>query len=342
MVSVGAVRALVEVVARAGIASTEFLAAAQLRPEQLNAPDARIPRSTMYLLCERALEVTDDPALGLHWAERPTESTFILISQLIAHAPTLRHGFESMAKFARLLSDEIDYQIYESEDSVTVRAVPLMGASIRVQRFWAETMVAGFCRFLRGFRMSAAPRHVGFAYAAPEYHAEYTKVFEQAVLFAQPFTGIVFDRALLDLPAHHKDRDLYEALRAVAERRLLEVAQLTTFTQRVREYLVRRGGPHRTDMDEAARAVGMSVRSLRRRLTAEGSSYLAVANNALAIVAKHMLISEQYTIQETGYAMGFADARSFHRAFRRWTGVTPGAFRRAQGENFMGVDDAER
>jgi AraC-like DNA-binding protein len=85
-------------------------------------------------------------------------------------------------------------------------------------------------------------------------------------------------------------------------------------------------------MDEAARSVGLSVRSLRRRLSSEGSSYQTVANEALVIVAKHLLMPKQYSIQETAYAMGFADARSFHRAFRRWTGVTPGAYRRAERE----------
>jgi AraC-like DNA-binding protein len=174
---------------------------------------------------------------------------------------------------------------------------------------------------------------VGFAYAAPTYQAEYTRVFERAVLFEQPFTGIVFDRALLDLPAPHTDQDLHAAVRAVAERRLLEITQRTTFAQRVREYLVQKGGRHRTDMDEVARAVGLSVRSLRRRLTAEGSSYQAVASEALVVVAKHMLLHKQYTIQETAHAMGFSDARSFHRAFRRWTGATPSAYRRAQREN---------
>jgi AraC-like DNA-binding protein len=336
MVSVAAVRGLVELVARTGVPSAEFLDAAQLRPEELHVADARIARSALYLLCERALEVTGDPALGLHWAETLTESTFIPISQLIAHAPTLRHGIESMAQFARLLSDEADYQICESEDSVTLRAVPLMGASMAVQRFLSEMMVAGFFRLLRDFSTSASPHRLGFAYAPPAYQAEYTRVFERAVLFEQPFTGIVFDRALLDLPAPHRDQDVHNALRVVAERRLLEITQRTSFTQRVREYLVRQGGPHRTDMDEAAHAVGLSVRSLRRRLSAEDTSYQAVANEAVAIVAKHMLMSKRYTIQETAYAMGFADSRSFHRAFRRWTGVTPGAYRRAQSENPAG------
>lgn len=332
MVSVAAVRALVEVVTRAGFPGAELLEAAQLRPEQLAKADARIRRSELYLLCARALELTNDPALGLHWAEKLTESTFIPISQLIAYAPTLRHGFESMAQFVRILSDETDYQVIESEDTVTLRAVPLIGAPLPAQRFLAEMMVAGFFRLLRDFSTSAMPHRVNFAYQAPSYHAEYTRVFERTVMFGQPFTGIVFDRALLDLPAPHKDRDLHEAFRAVAQRRLLETTQRTTFTERVREHLVRKGGPHRTDMEEAARAVGLSVRSLRRRLSGEGSSYQEVANEALTIVAKHMLMSTQFSIQETGYAMGFADARSFHRAFRRWTGITPGAYRRAQRE----------
>ena len=333
MVSLGAVRALVEVVARAGVASAELLHTVQLRPEQLHAADARIPRSQLYLLCDRALELTGDPALGLHWAERLTESTFIPISQLIAHAPTLRQGFESMAQFARLLCDETDFQICESKDSVTLRALTLIGASLPVQRFLAEMMVAGFFRLVRDFSPSASPQRVSFAYPPPAYQAEYTRVFEGAVHFEQPFTGIVFDRALLDLPAPHKDQDMHEALRAVAERRLLEITKRTTFTQRVREYLVQKGGPHRTDMDEAARSVGLSVRSLRRRLSGEGSSYQVVANEALVIVAKHLLMPKQYSIQETAYAMGFADARSFHRAFRRWTGVTPGEYRRSQRED---------
>lgn len=332
MVSMAAVRALVEVVTRAGIPGADLLGAARLKPEQLSKPDARIRRSELYLLCARALELTNDPALGLHWAEKLTESTFIPISQLIAYAPTLRHGFESMAQFVRILSDETDYQIIESEDTVTLRAVPLIGAPMPAQRFLSELMVAGFFRLLRDFSTSATPHRINFAYEPPPYHTEYTRVFERAVVFGQPFTGIVFDRALLDLPAPHKDRDLHEAFRVVAQRRLLETTQRTTFTERVREYLVRKGGPHRVDMEEAARAVGLSVRSLRRRLSAEGSSYQTVANEALTIVAKHMLMSTQYTIQETGYAMGFADARSFHRAFRRWTGITPGAYRRSQQE----------
>jgi AraC-like DNA-binding protein len=329
-VSLAAVRPLIDAMGQAGGAGAELMRALELSPAQLDAPDTRIPRSLLYPLCERALDLTADPALGLHLAEKTTESTFIPVSQLIAHGPTLRDGFEALAQFDRLLSDDRSYQLLESGDKVTLRALPLSGASPRAQRFLAELMVAGFQRLLRAFGADAQPSQIMFLHAAPTYHAEYARVFEGPVAFEQAFSGIVFDRALLDLPAPHKDEALHEALRAVAERRLFGITQGASYAQRVREFLVHKGGPHHTDMDEAARAIGLSVRSLRRRLNAEGNSYHVVANEALKLVAKHLLLSKQHTIQETAFEMGFADARSFHRAFRRWTGTTPGAYRRAQ------------
>jgi AraC-like DNA-binding protein len=86
-------------------------------------------------------------------------------------------------------------------------------------------------------------------------------------------------------------------------------------------------------MEQVAHALGLSVRSLRRRLADEGQSYAAIANEALTIVAKHLLRDRQRTIQETAYEMGFADTSSFHRAFKRWTGTTPGAYLEALRED---------
>lgn len=328
-ISLNTVRALVEVVARAGVPSAQFLQAAQLQSDQL-CTQGRISRWRVYQLCELALDLTGDCALGLHWAEKLSESTFIPVSQLIAHAPTLRQGLETMAQLDQLLSDETDYKVLESEDKVTLRTLPLIGASDRAARFLSEVAVTGFLRLLRDFCADARPARVSFDYPAPIYHGEYTRVFGCPVLFAQPFSGIVFAGALLDVPSPHKDEALHEALRSVAQRRLLEISERTSYTQRVRDILVRSCGPHRTDLDEVANSLGVSVRTLRRRLSREGTSYQSVANESVMIVAKHLLLSRQHTIQETAYVMGFADASSFHRAFRRWTGTTPAAYRKAQ------------
>jgi AraC-like DNA-binding protein len=121
----------------------------------------------------------------------------------------------------------------------------------------------------------------------------------------------------------------------VAELRMTRSTPQARYALRVQELLVERA-PARVNMSAVAGALGLSVRTLRRRLVAEGKSYLDVEHEALALVARRLLRDQQHTIQEAAHAMGFSDATTFHRAFKRWTGTTPSAFRnrpsgRAQG-----------
>jgi AraC-like DNA-binding protein len=328
-ISIQVVRGIVEAVHKiAGVSRDQLLRASKLKPEQLEASETRVPCSVAYHLCELAMDLTGDPALGLHWAERVGEGTFAPISPLLAHAASLRQAFDALTHFYRLLSDEASYEVIEHDGEVMVRRVALSGASPRVQRFSAEMMVGGIFRLIRYFHADARPDRISFQYSAPPYAAEYERVFGMAPRFDQPFTGIVLDRALLDFPAPHKDEEVHDALQALAERRLLRITQKTPYALRVRELLVRQEQPQRThDMKAIARALGLSVRSLRRRLAAEGTSYNTVVREALAIVAKHLLRDKQRTIQETAYEMGFSDASTFHRAFKSWTGTTPSAYR---------------
>jgi AraC-like DNA-binding protein len=80
-------------------------------------------------------------------------------------------------------------------------------------------------------------------------------------------------------------------------------------------------------MKLAARELGISERSLRRRLEDEGSSFRAVTQTVLEETARSMLRNPDLTVHETSYALGFARPTAFHRAFKRWTGITPVQYR---------------
>jgi AraC-like DNA-binding protein len=325
--SIRIVRGVVEAVEQVGVSRVELLRSAQLDPAQLDCEEASVPCAVVYRLCEAALDLTRDPALGLHWSQRLAGSTFNPVSHLVAHAATLRQGFESLHRFHRLLSDQPSFRLSERADKATVQCFNLGGASLRMQRFASEMLVLGVFRLIRSFCAQARVDTVSFEYAQPEYHAEYTRAFELTPRFEQPFTCIVFDRALMNMGSPYKDEDVHDALRAIAERRILKLTQHTPFTSRVRDLLVEQAHTHQPDMSRVARALGLSRRSLRRRLVAEGSSYKAIVQEALAIVAKRYLRDKRLTIQETAYEMGFADTSTFHRAFKRWTGKTPSAYR---------------
>jgi AraC-like DNA-binding protein len=81
-------------------------------------------------------------------------------------------------------------------------------------------------------------------------------------------------------------------------------------------------------MEEAARYLGISVRSLRRRLTEEGVSYRDLVASVLQRAAQELLQNGHVSVDETARATGYSETTAFHRAFKRWTGVTPKEFRR--------------
>jgi AraC-like DNA-binding protein len=188
----------------------------------------------------------------------------------------------------------------------------------------AEFIMVGLLRMLR---MLAGPpgvaRSVSFEHPRPAHHGEYTRIFGGVERFAQPMTRLEFDRALLDRPQTNQHPALYMVLRAEAERALERVTAGLRLSDQLRQYLLSRPPSRIPDLPTVARDFGISARSLRRRLAAEATSYRALVQATLEASAGHLLRNPKHSIQETAHALGFSDAGAFHRAFKRWTGMTP-------------------
>ena len=329
--SVRVLRGLVNAVESAGVSRARFLRAAQLQPAALQNADGRISRSHMERLCELAIDLTDDPALGLHWAEQLTDNIFTPLAELVAHAPTLRQSFKAISQFYQLVTDGPYFELLEDDVRVHVRFHGAPSESLPMRRLRAEMLVFGMLRLARSFSVDARPEEVCFEYAAPPYHVEYGRLFGGVERFDQPFTAIGFDRRLMDIVSLHRDDDFHGALLSFASRHAGRVSGDTSYAMRARDQLVQHLPSARLDMPQVARALGLSVRSLRRRLKLEDTPFQNVEREALAVVAKQLLTERERTIQEVAYAMGFSSAGAFHRAFKRWTGLTPRSFLREHG-----------
>lgn len=326
-VSVNVVRALLDTAEHKGIPRTMLLAAAERDTSWVDVPDGQVPRSEVYHLFEVALDISEDGPLALHWGAGLQDQALNVVPYLIKYASTLRQAFDALARFSRLLADESGTRIIEHGNLVTIRWQRPKGASPRVLRFLREMTLAGLYRLIRSYSPSGRVERVSFEHAAPSYRDAYSQVFDGNERFDEAFTGIVFDRALMNAVSPYKDEDLHCVLSALAERRLMHVTDCTPYSVRAHEVLARQRAPQRVPMEFVARELDISVRSLRRRLSEEGKSYRCVANDACMTVATRMIADERRTIQETAYEMGFSDPNSFHRAFKRWTGTTPSEFR---------------
>src|ERR1700753_252224 len=175
-VSILVIRHLVEVCERAGVPRERFLAAAGLDPQRLEAPDGRLSMQEHDALHELALDLTGDAALGLRAGEGADLPAYSLVGNLVALAPTLRHAIEELVRFHRLIVDRPAWKLVEEADRATLLYEVAPG-SLRCRRFRAEKVLTGFNRLVQYFGRGTPPRAVCFEYPAPEYAAEYARVF---------------------------------------------------------------------------------------------------------------------------------------------------------------------
>lgn len=285
---------------------------------------ARLPLSNYQALLGRAIQLSGEPALGLQCGLSASESSFGLMGPLISHSPTLRQAIELIAQFHELLIDDVRVQLSESTGTAHLRCK----FDAAVGRSVAELIVAGLVRMLRTFGCGETEIHaVCFEHTRPAYYHAYAAAFCGTERFAQPFTGIDFDARSLDRPHIHWQPELQALIRAQAERGLEQLWRPLTYAERVRALMRNRRDPQGLDMASASRELGLSTRSLRRRLEEEGTSYRALIQSMLHESACSMLRNPALTLQAIAYSLGFADASTFHRAFMRWRGLTPGEYR---------------
>jgi AraC-like DNA-binding protein len=340
-VSILLARALVEAVEAANVDRHDFLTSARFDPERLDQVDGRMDLAEWDALIGRALDATGDPALALHMFENPAiAATYNITAHLVMQATCFRAAIETILQYHRLINDRPYWVVSEEEHTATIRYAGEPGP-LRCRRFRAEFTVTAMCKMVQYFARMALPLVVAFDYPEPSYRKEYAAAFQGRERFAQPFTGIVFPRALLDATHMNGDVEFHSTLKAQAAKRVAKLDRDTTYAERVREYVS--ANPGRQDMPSVARALGVSARSLRRRLSEEGTLYNVVVDRAIASVAIRLLLDEQRSIQEVSHELSFSDASTFCRAFKRWTGATPKQFlaTHAQGPRTIRLDSEQ-
>jgi AraC-like DNA-binding protein len=329
-------RALLEALQAWQIDSAEFLRQAGLSPRQLADPYGWLQVSELDRLIGHALALSGDPAFGLHWAERSPMTKFDLIAMATAQAPTLRECLSGLLRFQSILWRHPELEVVERAGSVLLRVAPVATTepSLRVR---TELSVTSLVRLVRhvGAPESALLR-IAFAHGPPAYLHEYVRLFAGRARFNQPCSGIEVDASWLDRRVHHANVELHQLITTQAQQVLARVQNRVGHVEQVRDHL-RLVFPRLPEMRDAARALALSERSLRRRLAEEGWSYSAILQESQLRLARQLLADPTRPIKEVAFAVGFASSAAFHRAFKRWTGASPVTFRIANSHSAAGA-----
>lgn len=310
-----------------GVNAQEFLHRVPVDAQRLSEPYGWFSESEFDALMVHSLEFTKDPAFGLHWGELSPMMQYDVLASLIPHAKSLQAAIEAALRFQAIVADRPELEFIDRRGSATFRIQPL-GTSPAGLRCRAEMVAMGIVRLLKVVGPAASPMvtRVAFQHACPPYREEYERIFGGHVSFDQPESLVDFRYTILDTPEVHRNAELYQALEVQAERVLKRVTETSTYAERLKR-LVQQELPSVLQMPDAARSLGMSERSLRRRLAEEGVSYSQLIEQSQIELARVLLGNPTKTIKEVAHEVGFTGQSGFHRAFKRWTGTSPAQFR---------------
>jgi AraC-like DNA-binding protein len=323
-VGVSLVRSIVQEFERTGRDAKRLLAAANVDPAILEDAHARLDPSRYRELQRLALKASGDAAFGLSMGEHASLGAFGIVGHMVMHCRSLRQALDLCSRYYRLVADAEAPWLIETHGEAELVYEYLRSTDPDCNRMRAEF---GLTRLLLTARalvnQPVAVHRAEFEHAAPAHAARYTKFFGRDVRFGRPRTVLVFPSTLLDVHLLHHDESVLAALRAQADRMLAELGEPGSFARKLRRAVASSFTAGQPTAEEMARQLGVSGRTLRRMLKNEGHSVKSVVADATRDVAFALLADPAVTIQDAAHRLGFSEPSAFHRAFKRWTGLTP-------------------
>ncbi|MFT3924494.1 MAG: AraC family transcriptional regulator ligand-binding domain-containing protein [Myxococcales bacterium] len=319
-------RGLIEAVEALGISQEELLRDTPLTEAGLAVKGATQPLHELDKLVERALVLTGDPALGLRWWDRATFSAFGAVGSALAVAENYRAALELVARYWPLYSNVELFSLCDESDVCRLTMIHHSGSAL-AHRVYMESVAFVLRRLLRQHAgLSSVPRCISFDFPAPPHAHLYERVLDCQVIFDAPATEIVVEQAHALRPQPNYVPELEAHLTAFADE-LMQQRGIDALASKVLKLLRATADAHRTTMEDAAEQLGMSERTLRRRLQLEGTSYPVLVQRVQREVAEALLLDRTRSVKEIANVLGFANSRGFHRAVQRWTGRSPTALR---------------
>jgi len=293
----------------------------------LSVPGARLPLTTIVPLIARARSLTGEPALGFYLGLKMRLSAHGFLGFAAMVAPTLRQALGIATRFTPTRTDalSLSLDVHDGLACLTIHEHADFGTARDVV---ISALLTGIWQIGAGLTGRPLTGSAEFAYPEPAYLKRVAHLVPGALRFSQPEHRLIFDAKLLDLPLKMADAPAETLARAQCERELEALGFGTGILPRVIAALV---GPDQAlrNQEGVARALGISARTLKRRLAEEQTTFSAIRDTWLRDRATALLLNHDLTVESIADRLGYSDAANFTRAFVRWVGKTPSAWRRS-------------
>lgn len=322
-IRVAALTPFIEHLQNAGVSPATLLDRHAIPSSQLGDPYALIPLHHFVAFLEDAAAATGDDAFGAKLGAHLKPADIGPMGILFSVSPTIHIALQRIARLANSLQGATNSGVVE-EDGTLTWSYALTDRTIWPRRQDAEYSMAATCELVRScFRANLNPLEVHFEHERPAKIEPLKRIFRAPILFSQSSNRLIYDVEETDRVYRSEDKFLIATL----ERHLADlisemkpddgVSEKVTFL--IQLYLGRR--PVTTTF--LAQELGMSLRTLQRRLDDEGTSVRALIRKHRSELAAGLLERPDTRAANVALALGYADGAAFSRAFKDWTGQSP-------------------
>lgn len=315
-------RPFLELAREAGVDVDAHLRRVGRTEQELLAPEARIPREQNLSLLRGILRQCADDTIGLKAAERFDLADIDVLGFLFAHCENALAAMQTLGRYAPLLGGAVVLHVRQNDDQVELQFGLRHG--LRQLPEVIDYQMGVLSRML--YRLSEAqprPTSVQLARPRPARPASYSGFFAAPVQFDGEISRLTYAKAATLAPFRNASGRLREILAEHADGVLWRYRPMESLADAVRHEIDKVVGQSEPSSAAVARALGLSERTLRRRLRAESDGFRALVDDVKRQRALILVQDGRWNVGEVAARCGFSDGAALTRAFKRWTGDAP-------------------
>lgn len=329
-----AVRHLLEAADEAGIARETCLAGTRLTSERIGDPTSEIAVwQELSVARNLARALPDTTGLGVHLGQRVHLSAYGPAALALLASATPREAFEIARRFSGLLVVVSRTSLSRAAGSTSLTfdasLLPTEAHRLLLERDLLATITA----VAELIGRTTFPMELDLEFPADGSTELWRQAADVTPRFAARQTRLTMSNEFLDSPLPQADSYSFRLAVDECEDLVRRRRSRLTVADQVRERLRSGIDHHVPTIEQVAGALLTTVRTLRRRLDAEGTSFRALADDVRRGIAVDLLTTHRLTVQQVAARLGYADASAFSHAFKRWTGIGPAAYRNLVGRD---------
>ncbi len=321
-----------------GVPPALVLRQAGLPPGLFDQEKIQVSTEELFALYRGIARASADPAIGLKLGTEDRFERYDPLTVAAVSSRSLRDGLERLARYKQLTCPEA-VDVEERGDEARVQFRWLLAEETEPPVL-TDICFAAVVRIAhRGTGAVVLPKRLELRGAARSLEM-YEAHFACPLRFDARRNTIVFRKADLDRPFLTYNADLLAAVAPQLEAELARALGSREVAEQVKGVLKRLLAGRRPGIEDVAKELRVSSRTLQRRLTEAGATFQRLTQEARRELARHYLTHSSLELNQTAYLLGYEDAHSFFRAFQGWEGTSPGAWRERHAASALPEDVA--